>query len=217
MIYTQTIIVDENTAKRIRMDLQPDADLQHIWDFYGCDYTESYSVKFENGYEADVKICCTNFGRNQSSNPLWTEAVLFNPEGGQENVTDVDDKFFQDWELFDDDDNKYVIHIKIENNDGTRIDSKGDQLNGFKSKRIDWISEISNRLRDNLCGDIWGTADELLCKTEAAANTLAELIEQLYLSQGEEVIVNTGYYDPEEDKRNGEEDRLSGWWYVNIV
>lgn len=25
-----------------------------------------------------------------------------------------------------------------------------------------------------------------------------------------------GYYDPEEDKRNNEEDRYTGWWYVKI-
>lgn len=27
--------------------------------------------------------------------------------------------------------------------------------------------------------------------------------------------VNTGYYDPEEDKRNNEIDKFTGWYYVN--
>ena len=31
-----------------------------------------------------------------------------------------------------------------------------------------------------------------------------------------DVKTHAGYYDPEEDKRNGEEDRYTGWWYVNI-
>lgn len=53
-------------------------------------------------------------------------------------------------------------------------------------------------------------------KTESAANTIADLIDALYRAQGEEVLVNTGYYDPKEDKRNNEEDRYTGWWYINI-
>lgn len=42
------------------------------------------------------------------------------------------------------------------------------------------------------------------------------MLETLYHAQGEDVVINTGYYDPEEDKKNGEEDRYSGWWYINI-
>lgn len=86
----------------------------------------------------------------------------------------------------------------------------------YQDKRINWFYEIADRLRDYSDGDIWSAGNELLCKTESAANTLADMIEQLYHSQGEDVVVNTGFYDPETDKRNGEEDRLTGWWYVNI-
>lgn len=82
--------------------------------------------------------------------------------------------------------------------------------------KINWFYEISDRLRDYSDGDIWSAGDELLCKTESAANTLADLLEQLYGAQGEEIIVNTGFYNPKEDKRNNEEDRFTGWWYVNI-
>lgn len=58
--------------------------------------------------------------------------------------------------------------------------------------------------------------DEILCRTESAADALSDMLFQLYKSQDEDVLINTGYYDPEEDKRNGEEDRYTGWWYVNI-
>ncbi len=85
------------------------------------------------------------------------------------------------------------------------------------NKKIDWFQEIAERLRDYSDGDVWSLGDELLCKTESSANALADLLEQLYNSQGEEIIINTGFYDPEEDKRNGEEDRCTGWWYVDIV
>ena len=83
-------------------------------------------------------------------------------------------------------------------------------------ERVDWFQEIANRLRDYSDGEIWSCGDEILCKTESAADALADMLECLYISQGEEILVNTGYYDPEEDARNGELDRYTGWWYVNI-
>ena len=89
----------------------------------------------------------------------------------------------------------------------------GDNMIG----RIDWMEMIVNALPDYSDVIIWSDGGtEILVKTESAANTIADLIEALYRAQGEEVLVNTGSYDPEEDKRNNEEDRYSGWWYVNI-
>lgn len=75
---------------------------------------------------------------------------------------------------------------------------------------------IVNALPDYPDGIIWSDGEEILVKTESAADTIADLIEALYRAQGEEILVNTGSYDPEEDKRNNEEDRYTGWWYVNI-
>ena len=81
---------------------------------------------------------------------------------------------------------------------------------------MDWFNIISDRLRDYSDGDVWSSGDEILCRTESAADALSDMLFQLYKSQDEDVLINTGYYDPEEDKRNGEEDRYTGWWYVNI-
>lgn len=80
----------------------------------------------------------------------------------------------------------------------------------------DWMLTICEALPDYSEGKIWSDGSEILVKTESAADTVADLIESLYRLQGEEVLVNTGYYDPEEDKRNNEEDRYTGWWYINI-
>lgn len=96
------------------------------------------------------------------------------------------------------------------------VDIEAEAARRIQAEKPNYFYEIANRLRDYSDGDIWSTGDELLCKTESAANMLADMIEQLYRSQGEEVVVNTGFYDPETDKRNGEEDRFTGWWYVNI-
>lgn len=81
---------------------------------------------------------------------------------------------------------------------------------------MDWFSEIADRVRDYSDGDVWSSGDEILCKTECVANALADLLWQLYCSQDENVVVLTGFYDPEEDKRNGEEDKFTGWWYVHL-
>lgn len=94
---------------------------------------------------------------------------------------------------------------------GHSSDKKGTEF-----RALEWFAAITERLRDYSDGDIWSSGDELLCRTESAANTLADMLEQLYKSQDQNIIINTGYYDPEEDKRNQEEDRYTGWWYVNI-
>lgn len=83
-------------------------------------------------------------------------------------------------------------------------------------QRIGWFELVADRLRDYSEGDIWSAGNEILCKTKSAADAIADMFETLYKSQGENVVVNTGYYDPEEDRRNGETDRFTGWWYVNI-
>lgn len=82
--------------------------------------------------------------------------------------------------------------------------------------KVNWFEKITDRLRDYSEGEIWSNGDEILCKSKEAADTLADMFETLYKTQGDEIIVKTGYYDPEEDKKNNEEDRHTGWWYIGI-
>ena len=81
---------------------------------------------------------------------------------------------------------------------------------------VDWFYEIAERLRDYSDGEIWSDGIEILCKTESAANAVADMIELLYQAQNECVYINTGYYDPVEDEKSGETDRYTGWYYINI-
>ena len=84
--------------------------------------------------------------------------------------------------------------------------------------RIDWMEMIVNALPDYSERIIWSDGEtEILVKTESAANTIADLIEALYRAQGEEVLVNTGFYDPEEDERNNEKDRYTGYDKVDTM
>lgn len=86
----------------------------------------------------------------------------------------------------------------------------------FERSKINWFEKIVNGLRDYSEGEIWTTGDEILVKTESAANTIADILTTLYKTQGEDVTIVTGYYEPEEDFMNNEIDRCTGWWYVNI-
>ena len=92
-------------------------------------------------------------------------------------------------------------------------------MKNYESKiesHVDWFYEIAERLRDYSDGEIWSDGTEILCKTESAADTVADMIELLYQAQNECVYINTGYYDPVEDEKSGETDRYTGWYYVNI-
>ena len=79
-----------------------------------------------------------------------------------------------------------------------------------------WFSLITDHLRDYSEGGVWSDGTEILCRTESAAEAIADLLWQLYNAQGEEMTVLYGHYDPEEDERNDEQDRYTGWWYVSI-
>lgn len=87
---------------------------------------------------------------------------------------------------------------------------------GYLMKKVDWFEKITERLRVYSEGEVWTSGDEILCKSESAANAIADILTTLYKTQGDEIFVNIGFYDPEEDERNGEVDKYTGWWYVNI-
>jgi hypothetical protein len=86
----------------------------------------------------------------------------------------------------------------------------------YLMKEVNCFERIVERLREEPDGYIWSNGDEIFCKTEDVANALADMLECMYKAHGEEILVNTGYFDPVEDERNGEVDRYTGWWYVTI-
>lgn len=55
------------------------------------------------------------------------------------------------------------------------------------------------------------TGDEFLVYTEDEADRIADLLEALGFD-----YVFTGYYDPEEDQREGCVDNCTGKWYVSV-
>lgn len=58
------------------------------------DSTITYTARFLNGFEMDIKCCGSS-----EEEPSWTEAVLFDGKGNQIVYTDVEEEFFGEWEL----------------------------------------------------------------------------------------------------------------------
>lgn len=60
----------------------------------------------------EIKICGTNFEPyGGKSNLPWTEVVLVNKDGGVIMCSDVRDNVFGEWELEDDNRNRYIVNV----------------------------------------------------------------------------------------------------------
>lgn len=73
----------------------------------------SVTAKFPDGFEMDVEVCGVQYEEGaDTDNSAWTQAVLFNPKGGQVAFTEPDDEFLGDWEL-ETDDAIYSVTIEV--------------------------------------------------------------------------------------------------------
>lgn len=96
--YEVTIAVPKSTANKIQAYLFDDFS-QHP------DHTIIFTAKFPNKFEMDIK-CCGSFEEESS----WTEAVLFDEKGRQITYTDVEEEFFGEWELKD---NEIIYKVNV--------------------------------------------------------------------------------------------------------
>ena len=88
------------------------------------------------------------------------------------------------------------------------------QISNFDMEIMDqniW-TYILKSLQDNENNKhgFWTDGEEILCKTEEQAEAVADFLEDLGFE-----YLTTGYYDPEEDKREGCVDEHTGYWYIN--
>lgn len=79
----------------------------------------------------------------------------------------------------------------------------------------EWFAKLIELLPHDNGFRIWTVNkhdDEILCENEQIAETLADLFDEIFGEQ----VARTGYYDPEEDKKNNETDERTGYYYVTI-
>ena len=163
---------------------------------YICTYKNVIEIKANSLDEAIEKA--KTYYKNKYHESIKDKEVEIMDVVGEEETID----FFMSWYV-----KKIPSIIGVLEQDGRNI----------MNEKIDWIDMIIKSLPALPSKDIWTDGDkEILVKTESSANTIASLIEWLYKMQNKEILINMGYYDPEEDKRNNEEDEYTGWWYVNI-
>ena len=59
----------------------------------------------------------------------------------------------------------------------------------------------------------WTDSEKIMSKDKAAISGIADLLDDV-AGCG---VCCTGYYDPEEDKRNGEVDKYTGYYYLELA
>ncbi len=84
-------------------------------------------------------------------------------------------------------------------------------------ERIDWLAEMVKRLQGESTRDTCSDGDHIMLGSLEKAEFLANLIETLYHSQGENVNVKVEYYDKHEDeRRDTPPGTYSCMWYLTI-
>ena len=62
----------------------------------------------------------------------------------------------------------------------------------------------------------WSNGEEILCPTHIECDIIATFLSDVFAEYPERPIIQTGYYDPAEDARNGETDKYSGFHYIRF-
>lgn len=75
---------------------------------------------------------------------------------------------------------------------------------------INFSDILENIEANDLHGRFKTTDCEILCKTQMESDIIYDFLQSL----GIDVV--SGYYDPEIDRRNGETDELTGYYYVSV-
>lgn len=104
--YKSLIVISKSDARDINRYLtatSPD-------DFMGEDATITFTAKFENGFEMDVKCC------GSKDEHAWTEAVLFDQRGCQLAYTEPDEEFLGTWEL-EYEDMRFRVEVSVSSDD----------------------------------------------------------------------------------------------------
>lgn len=55
----------------------------------------------------------------------------------------------------------------------------------------------------------------ILCSCETESSIIADFLEDM-LRETSDLDVHTGYFDPDEDARSGEQDDYTGFYYVDF-
>ena len=109
MEYTKELLLPKETFDRYNKILTTEPEDEG--ECFGENETITETVKFEDGYEMDIKICGVQFKKDESNLP-WTEAVLFH-NGNEVTFTEPFEDFEGEW-LCEDDENTFTVLVKAQ-------------------------------------------------------------------------------------------------------
>ena len=104
------IVIPYEEAQRIRELLTKEPESED--ECMGEDTIITYTAKFDNGLEVDVKLCGVQFDEDNGANRPWAEAVLFK-DGCEVACSDVEEDYFGIWDL-EYDGEKYSVIVMAE-------------------------------------------------------------------------------------------------------
>lgn len=113
MVYKEKILISRKLHNRLRRAINWKIG-DKISRRFNEDEKHTETVRFENGYEIDIKCCGVQMDENGRNNGAWCEAVLFNERGFQESFSDVSDEFVGDWQLQDTSGNVYIVSVMVD-------------------------------------------------------------------------------------------------------
>ncbi len=85
-----------------------------------------------------------------------------------------------------------------------------------KEHGTNYFLAFCKSLPSNAEEEIWSDGSMILCKDGKTAKTIATILKLMYKKENIDVVIVTGYYDPNDDKRNDEVDMYTGWHYVSM-
>ena len=112
MEYYKKIAISKEKAKLINTYLTVEPSCEE--ECFSEDETITETVRFDNGYEMDIKCCGVQYHENEC-NTAWTEAVLFNKRGGSVSCSEPEETFLGKWTLSDYQGNTYTTEVVQKN------------------------------------------------------------------------------------------------------
>lgn len=110
--YHTTITISRNINDKINKALNW-TEGNNIDDRMDEDDKYSLTAKFPDGYEMDVEVCGVQYEEGAGhGNSAWTQAVLFNPRGGEVCHTEVEEEFLGVWCL-EANDTSYFTRVEV--------------------------------------------------------------------------------------------------------
>jgi len=212
--YCCTITISEIEAAQINKHLHEEPSCAD--DCLGEDIAITHTATFDNGITVDIKCCGVQYNEDEESNTAWTEAVLFK-DGHEINCSEPSDEYLGEW-ILEYNNDEYVVLVEVEKE--TIISKNNCEINKTR------ISDLWNKILDMLPHEprsydtaddpgFWTNGEEILCPSECEMNVVYVFLNDIFSEFGSYTLI-TGYYDPFEDEKQGEQDNCTGFYYVRL-